>query len=207
MFSRIGSNCWTLWPHRGVKWLPYQRSSHIAAEKYQERRTTHRAPLTTYTKVWQVSAARESWERGIPLQNHLHKWPTRAHSSRTWTAFHALPVLCALPQVAMSVAWCTPAAVLILSWSVVVVVGVACCCCILFRLMLMLVLTFTPCACGGCHRQQHTVVVFLSQPLAQRLHLHLRLFHPLQLVPVVFCLLPIGADTGLTLGQLALCGG
>ena len=45
---------------------------------------------------------------------------------------------------------------------------VACCCCIPFRHVLMLVLTFAPCtltfapcACGGCHRQQLRVVVFL----------------------------------------------
>ena len=114
----------------------------------------------------------------------------------------------------MIAALCTPQApVLILSWSVVVVVGVACCCCIPFRLALMLVLTFAPCtltfapcACGGSHRQQLTVVVFLPQTLAQRLHLHPRWFHPLQLAPVVFFLPPTGADTG-TLGQLALCAG
>ena len=68
-------------------------------------------------------------------------------------------------------------------------------------------LTFTPCACGGIHRQQLTVVVFLPPPLAQRLSLHPRWFHLLQLAPVVFFLPPTGADTGLTLGQLALCGG
>ena len=40
--------------------------------------------------------------------------------------------------------------------------------------VVMLVLTFAPCTltfalcvCGGCHRQQLTVVVFLPQPLAQ----------------------------------------
>ena len=121
----------------------------------------------------------------------------------------------------MIAASCTPpASVLILSWSVVVVVGVACCCCILFRLALMLVLTFAPCtltfapcACGGSHWQQLTVVVFLPQPLAQRLPLHPRWFHPLQLVPVVFfssthrrryCTC---GYTVLTPGQLALCGG
>ena len=84
---------------------------------------------------------------------------------------------CALTQVEMIAASCTPPApVLILSLSVVVVVGVACCCCIPFRLVLMLVLTFAPCtltfapcACGGCHQQQLTVVVCLPQPLAQRL--------------------------------------
>ena len=32
-------------------------------------------------------------------------------------------------------------------------------------------------------------------------------FHSLQLAPVVFYLPPTGADTRLTLGQLALCGG
>ena len=57
-----------------------------------------------------------------------------------------------------------------------------------------------------CHRQQLTVVVFLPQPLAQT-SLHPRWFHPLQLAPVVFFLPPPGADTGLTLGQLVLCGG
>ena len=118
-------------------------------------------------------------------------------------------------QVEMITALCTPPApVLILSWSMVVVVGVACFSCILFQLALMLVLTFAPCtltfapcACGGSHRQQLTVVVFLPQTLAQRLHLHPRWFHPLQLAPVVFFLPPTGADTGFTLGQLALCGG
>ena len=90
----------------------------------------------------------------------------RAHHCNS---FHALPLLCALTQVAMIAASCTPPApVLILTWSVVAVVGVACCCCIPFRLVLMLVLTFAPCtltfapcACGGCHRQQLMVVVFL----------------------------------------------
>ena len=54
--------------------------------------------------------------------------------------------LCALTQVAMIAASCTPlASMLILSWLVVVVVGVACCCCIPLRLVLMLVLTFAPC--------------------------------------------------------------
>ena len=101
----------------------------------------------------------------------------RAHHSNS---FHVLPKLCPLAKVAMIAALCTPPApVLILSWSVVVVVGVACCCCIPFRLALMLVLTFAPCtltfapcACGGSHWQQLTVVVFLPQPLAQRLPLH-----------------------------------
>ena len=79
-----------------------------------------------------------------------------------------------------------PAPVLILSWSMVVVVGIACCCCIPCRLALMLLLTFAPCACGGFHQQQLTVVVFLPQPLVQRLHLHPQWFHPLQLAPVVF---------------------
>ena len=41
----------------------------------------------------------------------------------------------------------------------------------------------------------------------ERLHLHPRWFHPLQLAPVVFFLPPTGADIGLTLGQLALWGG
>ena len=120
--------------------------------------------------------------------------------------------MCALTQVAMIAASCTPPApVLILSWSVVVVVvGVACCCCIPLRLALMLVLTFAsctltfapctltfaPCACGGCHWQQLTVVVFLPQPLAQVPHLHTWWFHPLQLVLVVFILPPTGEDTG-----------
>ena len=124
--------------------------------------------------------------------------------------------MCALTQVAMIAASCTPPApVLILSWSVVVVVvGVACCCCILLRLALMLVLTFAPCtltfapcACGGCHRQQLTVVVFLPQPLAQIPHLHTWWFHPLLLALVVFILSPTGADTVLALELLALCGG
>ena len=140
------------------------------------------------------------------MQQSLQLAYIRAHHSNS---FYALPLLCALTQVAMIAALCTPPApVLILSWSVVVVVvGVACCCCIPFRLALMLVLTFAPCACGGSHRQQLTVVVFLPQTLAQRLHLHPRWFHPLQLALVVFFLPPTGADTGLTLGQLALCGG
>ena len=128
--------------------------------------------------------------------------PTRTilyHSN----SFHALPLMCALTQVAMIAASCTPPApVLILSWSVAVAVGVACCSCILFRLVLMLVLTFAPCACSGCHRQQLLVVVFFPQTLAHRLHLHLRWFHPLQLAPVVFFSLPTGADTRLTLGNL-----
>ena len=94
----------------------------------------------------------------------------RAHHSNS---FQALPLLCALMQVAMIAASCTPP-LLLLSWSVVVVVGVACCCCIPFRLALMLVLTFAPytlafapCACGGCHWQQLLVVVFLPQQLVQ----------------------------------------
>ena len=93
-----------------------------------------------------------------------------------------------------------------------VVVGVACCCCILFCLALILVLTFAPCtltlepcACGRCHQQLRMVVVFLPRPLAQRLHLHPRQFHPLQLASVVFFLPPTGAYTELTLKQLALC--
>ena len=49
--------------------------------------------------------------------------------------------------------------------------------------------------------------MFLTQTLTQRLHLHLRHFHPLQLAPVVFFLPPTGADIRLTLRQLALCGG
>ena len=46
------------------------------------------------------------------------------------------------------------------------------------------------CACSGCHRRQLTVVVLLSQLLAQILHLHMWRFHPLQLAPVVFFLPP-----------------
>ena len=89
----------------------------------------------------------------------------RAHiKGRAWKELQ----WCALTQVAMIAASCTPPAlVLILSWSVVVVVGVACCCCILFRLALMLILTFAlctltfaPCARSGCHRQQLTVWCF-----------------------------------------------
>ena len=122
---------------------------------------------------------------------HVKKWPM-------------------IVMIAMIAASCTPPApLLILSCSVVVVVGVACCCCILFRIVLMLVLTFAPCtltfapcACGGCHGQQHTVMVFLTQLLAQSLHLHPWWFHPLQLTPVVYFLPPTSADTGLTLGQL-----
>ena len=38
------------------------------------------------------------------------------------------------------------------------------------------------------------LVVFLLQLLAQILHLHPRRFHPLQLAPVAFFLLPTGAD-------------
>ena len=97
----------------------------------------------------------------------------------------------------------------ILSWSVVVVAGVVCCCCIPLRLVRMLVLTFAPCTLtiapctySGCHQQQFTVVVFLTQPLAQRLHWHMWWFHSLQLALVVFFLPPTGTDTGLTLGQL-----
>ena len=52
-----------------------------------------------------------------------------------------------------------------------------------------------------------TVVVCLPQTFAQRLHLHPQWFHALQLALVVFFLPPNGADTRLTLGQLALCGG
>ena len=136
----------------------------------------------------------------------------RAHNSNS---FHALPLMCALTQVAMIAASCTPPSpVLILNWLVVVVVvGVACCCCILFQLVLMLVLTFAPstltfapCACSGSHRQQLMVVVFLPQTLIQILPLHPWWLYPLQLAPVVFFLPPTGTDTGLTLGQLALCG-
>ena len=54
----------------------------------------------------------------------------------------------------------------------------------------------------GCHWQHPTMMVFLPQPLTQKLHFHLQRFHPLQLVPVVFSLPLTGADTGLTLGQL-----
>ena len=115
-----------------------------------------------------------------------------------------------LTKVALIAASCTPpASVLILSWLVVVVVGVACCCCIPFRLALMLVLTFAPCTltfapcvCGGCHRQQLMVVVFLPQPLAQRLHLHPQWFHPWQLVPVVFSFYPLVQIPDLHLGNL-----
>ena len=75
------------------------------------------------------------------MQQSLQLAYIRAHHSNS---FYALPLLCALTQVAMIAALCTPPApVLILSWSVVVVVvGVGCCCCIPFRLALMLVLTF-----------------------------------------------------------------
>ena len=68
-------------------------------------------------------------------------------------------------------------------------------------------LTFAPCACGGCHWQQLTVVLFLPQPLAQRLQLDSRWFHPQQLALVVSFLPPTCTDIRLTLGQLALCGG
>ena len=50
-------------------------------------------------------------------------------------------------------------------------------------------------------------MVFLPQPLAQRLPLHPQWFHLLQLAPVVFFLPPTGTDTGLTLRQRALRGG
>ena len=60
-----------------------------------------------------------------------------------------------------------------------------------------------PCACGGCHKQQLTLVVFLPQLLAQILHLHMLRFHPLQLL-VVFFLPLTGADTVFTLEPLAL---
>ena len=50
---------------------------------------------------------------------------------------------------------------------------------------------FAPCACGGCHQQQLMVVVFLSQLLAQRLHLHTWQFFPLQFAPVVFSFHPL----------------
>ena len=115
---------------------------------------------------------------------------TQFYRTHNFNSFNALPLLCALTQVAMIATSCTqPAPVLILSWSVVVVVvvEVTCCCCILFQLALMLVLTLAPCtltcapcACGDCHQQQLTVVFFLP---------------------------PTGADTELTLGQLALCSG
>ena len=59
----------------------------------------------------------------------------------------------------------------------------------------------------GCHRLQLTMVEFLPQLLAQILHLHTWWLHPLQLAPMVFFLPPTGADTVLTLEQLALCGG
>ena len=68
--------------------------------------------------------------------------------------------------------------------------------------------------CYLCSRKVYTVQVtiystplFLPQPLARRLPLHLWWFHPLQLAPVVFFLSPTGTDTGLTLEQLVLCGG
>ena len=76
-------------PHLCIKWLLYQRTSHFAVEKYKERRKTHRAPSTTYTKVWQVSVAWESWARGITLQNHLHQWPAWAHSSHARNSLHS----------------------------------------------------------------------------------------------------------------------
>ena len=63
-------------------------------------------------------------------------------------------------------------------------------------------LTFAPCACGGCHWQQLTVVVFLPQPLAQRLHLHPRWFQTLQLAPVVFTFHPLAQTLDLHLGNL-----
>ena len=84
----------------------------------------------------------------------------------------------------------------------------------------MLVLARASCARGGCHRQQFTVVLFLSQPLARILPLHTWWFHPLQLVLVVFFALPTGADTILVLenlhcvvvfflvvGDVCVCGG
>ena len=118
----------------------------------------------------------------VPTLKHHHPAVQVAINSNS---FHTLPLLCALTQVALIAASCIPPAlVLILSWSMVVVVGVACCCCIPFQFVLMLVLTFAPCtltfapcACGGSHRQQLTVVVFLPQPLTQRLPLYLRWFH------------------------------
>ena len=119
----------------------------------------------------------------------------RAHNSNS---FHALPLY---TQVEMITASCTPPApVLILSWSVVVVVGAACWYCILFQLAWMLVqtfapctLTFAPCTCSGCHWQQFTMVclVFLPQPLAVILHLHIWQFHLLQLEPMVFSFHPL----------------
>ena len=59
----------------------------------------------------------------------------RAHNKgRAWKELE----LCALTQVALIAASCTPPApVLIRSWSMVVVVGVASCCCILFWLVLI----------------------------------------------------------------------
>ena len=66
------------------------------------------------------------WQWELPLIYSEGAVPcVRAHHCNS---FHALPLLCALTQVAMIAASCTPPApVLILSWSVVVVVGVACC--------------------------------------------------------------------------------
>ena len=89
----------------------------------------------------------------------------------------------------------------------VVVVGVACCCCISLRFALMLVLTFAivlavvpPAATYGGGISPLTVGT-------NTLLAYMWWFDPLQLAPVVFFLPPTGTDTGLTLGQLALCGG
>ena len=188
-------------------------------------------PVTTTTSTrykgqdqYQCNSERDA---ATTCNSNHHHWPAHdqhrccwraqcsnhcnLHKGRTWKEFK----LCALTQVAMIATSCPPTTpVLIMSWSVVVVVGVACCCCILFRLALMLFLTFAPCtltfapsACGGCHWQQLKVVPFLPQPLAQRLQLDSRWFHPLQLALVVSFLPPTCTDIRLTLGQLALCGG
>ena len=116
------------------------------------------------------------------------------------------------------------------------VVVVVACCCIPYRLALMLALTFGPCVltfasctltCAPCTYgasllstgatiplTQVVVVTscnlrwwFILQPLAQIVHLHTWLVHPLQLALVVLFHPSTGANTALALGQLALCGG
>ena len=88
--------------------------------------------------------------------------------------------LCALMQVAMIAALCTPtASVLILSWLVIIVAGVAGCCCIPLWIALMLV----------------PILHLALWPLAETLHLCTLWFHPLQLVLVVLFNSAIGTNT------------
>ena len=97
---------------------------------------------------WDSATTWNSNHHYRPAQDQHGRWWSaqcsnhcNLYKGRAWKEFE----LCALMQVAMIAALCTPPTpVLILSWSVVLVVGVICCCCIPLRLALMLVLTFAP---------------------------------------------------------------